>query len=172
MSLRHEALSTGVAEVAPSVNARGLAFDVVRFTLLIEAAGALLLYLLWIPRLGWRGAAWPAVFHSISAFCNAGFSTFSDSLIGFQRSPLTLVVIMALIVAGGLGFLTMEELYLDRKAAREQHRFRVSLHSRIVLMTTAVLLVLAGGRRSPCWSGTARFGRPAGVGAAAERACS
>jgi trk system potassium uptake protein TrkH len=141
MSLRHETLSTGVAQVAPSVNARGLAFDVVRFTLLIEAVGALLLYLLWIPRLGWRGAAFPAVFHSISAFCNAGFSTFSDSLTGFQRSPLTLVVIMAIIVLGGLGFLTLEELYLDRKAAREGRRFRVSLHSRIVLVTTAVLVV-------------------------------
>lgn len=141
MSLRHETLSTGVAQVAPAVNARGLAFDVVRFTLLIEAIGALLLYLLWLPRMGWKGAAFPAVFHSISAFCNAGFSTFSDSLTGFQRAPLTLVVVMAIIVLGGLGFLTLEELYLDRRAAREERRFRVSLHSRIVLVTTGVLIV-------------------------------
>ncbi|MBW3571679.1 MAG: potassium transporter TrkH [Gemmatimonadetes bacterium] len=141
MSLRHETLSTGVAQVAPAVNALGLARDVVRFTLMIEAAGALLLYLLWIPRLGWREAAFPAVFHAVSAFCNAGFSTFSDSLMGFQRAPLTLLVIMALIVLGGLGFLTLEELSLERRSRREDRRFRVSLHSRIVLVTTVVLLV-------------------------------
>jgi trk system potassium uptake protein TrkH len=114
---------------------------VVRFTLAIEGAGALALYLLWIPRFGWGEAAWHAVFHSVSAFCNAGFSTFSDSLIGFRREPLTLLVVMALVVVGGIGFLTLEELYLYRRARREGCRFRVSLHSRIVLFTTAALLL-------------------------------
>jgi trk system potassium uptake protein TrkH len=141
MSLRHETLGGASTAIAPEVDPGELAYAVVRFTLLIEAAGAVLLYLLWIPRMGWRGAAFPALFHAVSAFCNAGFSTFSDSLIGFQRAPLTLLVIMALIVAGGLGFLTMEELSLDRRARREGRRFRVSLHSRIVLWTTGVLLV-------------------------------
>ena len=143
LSLRQETLATSAAEVAPHVDPARLTRDVVAFTLGIEALGAALLYLLWIPRLGWGGAAWPAVFHSISAFCNAGFSVFSDSLTGFQRDPLTLGVVMVLIVAGGIGFLTMEELYLRRKAGREGRVFRVSIHSRIVLATTAVLL--AGG---------------------------
>jgi trk system potassium uptake protein TrkH len=143
MSLRSETLSGASASVAPEVDPRELAYAVVRFTLVIEAAGAALLYLLWIPRLGPSGAAFPAVFHAISAFCNAGFSTFSDSLMGFQQAPLTLLVISALIVAGGLGFLTLEELSLDRQARRERRRFRVSLHSRIVLWTTGILL--AGG---------------------------
>ena len=141
MSLRHETLSAGPAHVAPHVQTRGLAYDVVRFTLTIELAGAALLYLLWAPRMGLGGAAFPAIFHSVSAFCNAGFSTFSDSLAGFQRSPLTLAVVMSLIVLGGLGFLTMEELYLARRARREDRRFRVSLHSRLVLATSAALLL-------------------------------
>ena len=143
LSLRHEAASTGTQEVAPHVDPRRLTRDVVRFTLLIEALGAVVLYLLWIPRFGWGGAAWPALFHSVSAFCNAGFSVFSDSLIGFQRSPATLLVISALIVLGGIGFLTLEELVLYRRAVRDRRRFRISLHSRIVLAATALLL--AGG---------------------------
>jgi trk system potassium uptake protein len=141
LSLRQEVLSTGTADVTPHVDYRLLTRDVVRFTLIFEAAGALLLYTLWVPRFGWGGAVWHAVFHSISAFCNAGFSTFSDSLTGFQTSPVTLGVVMVLIVVGGLGFLTLEELYLRRKAESEGTRFRISLHSRIVLLTTAVLLV-------------------------------
>ena len=141
LSLRAETLSAMGAEVAPHVDYRHLTRNIVRFTLLFEAAGALLLYLLWIPRFGWTGAAWPALFHSISAFCNAGFSTFTESLMGFQRAPLTQAVVMALIVLGGLGFLTLEELWLRRQARREGRHLRVSLHSRIVLAVTAVLLV-------------------------------
>ncbi len=101
LSLRHEQLSSPGADVAPQVRARSLTRTVVRFTLLVEAAGAALLYMAWAPRIGWKEAAWPAVFHSVSAFCNAGFSVFSDSLIGFQRSPDVLIIVMLLVVAGG-----------------------------------------------------------------------
>ena len=141
LSLRHEAISTSGAEVAPHVSPQRLVRDVVRFTLLIEGAGALLLYLLWAPRLGALEAVWPAIFHAVSAFCNAGFSTFPDSLIGFQRSPETLLVVGALITAGGLGFLTMEELHLLRRARGEGRFLRLSLHSRLALAATAVLIV-------------------------------
>lgn len=141
LSLRHEALTATTYDVAPHVDFRALARDVVRFTFAIEGVGALVLYLLWIPRLGWTGAAWPAVFHAVSAFCNAGFSTFSDNLIGFQRAPLTLLAVAALIVLGGIGFLTLEELHLWRRAERRRQPFRLSVHSRLALATTAVLLV-------------------------------
>ncbi|HEY8503363.1 MAG TPA: potassium transporter TrkG, partial [Gemmataceae bacterium] len=142
LSLRQEALA-GAGEVGPRVTPRQLVRDVARFTLALEAAGAALLYLLWAPRFGWGQAAWPAVFHSVSAFCNAGFSTFSDSLIPFRESPLSLTVIMLLIVAGGIGFLPMEELYLWHRARRRGNSFRLSLHTQIVLATTTALL--AGG---------------------------
>ncbi len=141
LSLRQEALYTGPMEGAPYVDPQRLIFDVVRFTLVFEAFGAACLYLLWAPRFGWQEAAWPAMFHSVSAFCNAGFSTFSDSMIGFRQSPFSLLVIMALIVAGGLGFLTLEEIYLRYQANSRKQVFRVSLHSRIVLSTTAGLLL-------------------------------
>jgi trk system potassium uptake protein TrkH len=141
LSLRHEELVSPGGDVASQVRVESLTRTVVRFTLLVEAAGAAVLYVAGVPRLGWKDAAWPAVFHSVSAFCNAGFAVFSDSLIGYQRSPVVLVVIMALIVAGGLGFLTIEEALLWRRMRHARPSFRLSLHSRFVLVTTAVLIV-------------------------------
>jgi trk/ktr system potassium uptake protein len=142
LSLRHEELTSASAEAAPHVDVRKLAYHVVVFTLAIEGVGAALLYVLWGPDLGWRHALWPAIFHSVSAFCNAGFSTFSNSLMSFQQSPVSLFVVMLLIVAGGLGFLTLEELYLRYRQGRRRRVFRVSLHSRIVLFTTGMLIVV------------------------------
>ena len=142
LSMRQERIWSSSAEVAPDVPLDRLTRDVVRFTFGIEALGALLLYVLWAPTMGWTGAAWPAVFHAVGAFCSAGFSTFSNSLIGFQESSATLIVISALFIAGGIGFLTLEELALMRRARRRQKAFRLSLHSRLVLVTSAVLLAV------------------------------
>ncbi len=143
LSLRHEVLASNLVEAAPHINYKRLLQDLFFFTFALEAAGALLLYLFWAPDMGWTEAVWPAIFHSVSAFCNAGFSTFSDSLMGFQLAPFTQIVIIALIVTGGIGFLTLEELNLLRRARRNEQRFRLSLHSRLVLATTG-LLILSG----------------------------
>lgn len=143
VSLRHDETMIVAADNSSHIDRRRLALDIVRFTLLFEAAGAVALYALWSPDLGWHEALWPSVFHSVSAFCNAGFSTFSDSLMGYQQSAGTLLIIMLLIIAGGLGFLTHEELYLRFLAPFQKRVFRVSLQSRIVLVTTA-MLTLAG----------------------------
>jgi trk system potassium uptake protein TrkH len=141
LSLRYEAVVAGPFDAVPALDTKRLVRDVLLFTFAFEAAGALLLYAGWAPRMGPAEAAWPSFFHAVSAFCNAGFSTFSDSLMGFQRDPYTLGVVALLIVAGGLGFLTMEELLAWRRARRERRRYRLSLHSLLVLGTTAVLLV-------------------------------
>jgi trk system potassium uptake protein len=145
LSLRQERITSATSEVAPGVNVRRLTRDIVLFTLLLEGVGALALYLAWFPVMGGTGAIWPAVFHAVSAFCNAGFSIFSDSLVGVRTQGIPMLTIMFLIVAGGLGFLTMEELYLRRTARRPEGRQpaasapRLSLHSRLVLATSAVL---------------------------------
>ncbi len=140
LSLRQEAVSMNTAEIAPHVEQKHLLRNVVVFTFAIEAIGALILYLSWIPKHGFGGAVWPAVFHSISAFCNAGFSTNSDSLVSDNGNPFILWTVMALIVMGGIGFLTLEEIYLFQKAKRNDKRFRLSIHSRIVLVSTAILI--------------------------------
>ncbi len=140
LSLRAEALTVSAVGAAPHVDERRLVRNVVVFTVVIEAAGAVALWAAFRPTLGAAGAVWPAVFHSISAFCNAGFSTFSTNLVGFESDPAVLGIVGVLIVVGGLGFLTLEELALWVQARRER-RFRLSLHSSLALATTAVLLV-------------------------------
>jgi trk system potassium uptake protein TrkH len=143
LSLHHEAVTASTANVAPEVDFRQLVRSVVRFTLALEAVGALILFMAWLPRFGPVEAAGHAVFQAVSAFCNAGFSTFSDSLTGFRAAPVTLATMMALIVLGGLGFLALEEVRLWWRRRREGRRMRVSLHSRLVLVVTAFLV--AGG---------------------------
>ncbi len=141
LSLHHEATTALQADVVPEIDFRNLVRNVVIFTFVIEASGAMLLAALWLPRFSPGVALWHAIFQSVSAFCNAGFSSFPDSLMSFQSAPLTLLVIAALIVLGGLGFLTLEELHLGWNRSRGQ-RVRISLHSRLVLATTAVLIVV------------------------------
>jgi trk system potassium uptake protein TrkH len=142
LSLRHEAVATGAAAVTSDIDYRDLARAVFVFTAGTEIVGALALYACWVPSLGWAGAAWPSVFHSISAFCNAGFSTFSNSLVAFRLNEPLLLVVMALIVVGGLGFLTLEELTLWGRSRAKRSRFRLSTHSQIVLGTTALLIAV------------------------------
>lgn len=146
LSLRHEALLHASDGVAPTVDYRALVRRVLRFTFGLETVGAVLLWVAWVPTLGARGAAWPAAFHAVSAFCNAGFSVFPGGYATQARLPMTLLVTMALIVLGGLGFLTLEELSArtrrPRRAGGGRHAAWLSLHTRLVVVTTAVLLVV------------------------------
>jgi trk system potassium uptake protein len=142
LSLRAERTSVVFPHRSNQVRVWQLAGRVTRFTLRVEAVGAIVLLLLWLPHLGAR-AVWHAVFHSISAFCNAGFSTFSDSLEGFARSPLTLIAVSALVITGGLGFVVIDELRAWRTSRRRGVSKRLSSHTYAVAATT--LALLAGG---------------------------
>jgi trk system potassium uptake protein TrkH len=140
LSFRHQVLAR-TAGASEEIDLRHLLRSVIRFTFFLEGTGAVLLYLAFVPEMGWTGAAWPAVFHAVSAFCNAGFSVFPSSLAQQAFSWIALVTVMSLIVLGGLGFITLEELHV--RFARGGRRIRMSLHSRLVL-TTSVILVLGG----------------------------
>jgi trk system potassium uptake protein TrkH len=112
-------------------------------TLVIEFAGAVLLSFAFVPVLGFWPGLYSAGFHAVSAFCNAGFSLFPDSLIGFRDSALVNVTIMALITLGGIGFLVIRELHQVGMQPRQKKRGRVklSLHTKIVLVTSTILIV-------------------------------
>ncbi len=140
ISLNQQSLAANQAEPQPEVDYARVARNIVLFTVTIEALGAGGLLLLWAPRMGVEPALWHAVFQAISAFCNAGFSTFSGSLVGFQHSVPTLLLMALLIIVGGIGFLTLQELNELRKSRRERRHFRISLHSRLALVTTVALL--------------------------------
>lgn len=107
-------------------------------TVAIEAVGVLGLWLLWREPLGAAGAVWPAVFHAVSAFCNAGFSTFSNSLVGWRADVPVLLAVGGLIVLGGLGFVVLEDVR-HRWIVRSSRR--LSTQSRIALTAAAVLTV-------------------------------
>ena len=111
-------------------------------SLSVEALGAAILAAYFTPRFGFGKALWLGVFHSVSAFCNAGFDVFGflepgASLMTFQDDPPVLLTLGALVVIGGLGFLVWEEL------AERKPLGRMSVYTRLVLSTTGALL-LAG----------------------------
>jgi trk system potassium uptake protein TrkH len=149
LSLRSEMLAMAPARRDGQVEVWQIAISVTKFTLVVEAIGAILLFALWAPKLGMSEAAWAALFHGISAYCNAGFSTFSDSLMSFAHSPLTLCVISLLVLFGGIGYLTLEELlrwWRTSRKGRDGMRIRVagthrlSSHTWSVVIATLVLL--------------------------------
>jgi len=108
----------------------------------IEALGALILTLRFLPEYGFGTALKWGIFHAISAFCNAGFDIFgeissSGSLVIFQSDPLVLLTLAALVIVGGLGFLVWQDVLLNRRFKK------LSVYSRLVLLATVGLL-LAG----------------------------
>lgn len=113
----------------------------------IEGMGALILFLRFLPEFGfWKALRW-GIFHSISAFCNAGFDIFGSitpgaSVMEFQSDPVVLLTLCALIVTGGLGFLVWQEI------AEKRSFQKFSVYTRLVLLTTAALIL--GGTGMIC----------------------
>ncbi|MCX6832098.1 MAG: hypothetical protein NT028_08195, partial [candidate division Zixibacteria bacterium] len=136
---------------------KGLLWTVVVVSLLIEATGAMLLYSRFATDLPADQALWSSVFHSVSAFCNAGFSTFSSNLMNYSADITVNTTIMLLIFLGGIGFIVFLELYqfglsqtrsfLD-SLKQKRHAsylaeapFRFSTHSKIVITVSIILIV-------------------------------
>ncbi|WP_448382585.1 TrkH family potassium uptake protein [Desulfosoma sp.] len=123
----------------PSAHLGRLIGHVVLFTALIEGVGAVCLAGAFLQRMPLGEAVFHAVFHSVSAFCNAGFSLFADSLMGFHDSPVVLLTMAGLIISGGLGFLVLHE---TARALRTRKPWRrLSLHSKLAVTTTIFLLL-------------------------------
>jgi trk system potassium uptake protein TrkH len=125
---------------------------IVLFTFAFEAIGAVILFAGMDPGIAWSERAFHSLFHAVSAFCNAGFSTFPDNLAsGALKSNVTWqVMIMMLIVCGGLGSMVVEDLcqwsvaQYRKIRGKDYSRHRLRIHTRIVLVTTGVL-VFGGG---------------------------
>lgn len=113
---------------------------IIIFTFSIESIGALLLYIRFSFDMPFNQALFNAIFHSVSAFCNAGFSTFSSSLIVYKTDILVNLVIITLIVSGGLGFIVIFELFQKRGSIILVKHY--SLHTKIVLTSTLGLILL------------------------------
>ena len=109
--------------------------------IIIEAAGSLCLYLLTAPTAGWGQAAYPAVFHAVSAFCNAGFSLYRDSFVGYREDWMVNGVISGLIIIGGIGFVVIADVK-NRFFGRKTNMMHLSLHSRMAISASIVLILL------------------------------
>jgi len=117
---------------------------IILFTVVLEFLGATLLFLRFANLKGdILNSLWIAIFHAVSAFCNAGFSLFSDSVMSYRADPVIVLTMSILIVLGGLGFLVLNELYWFSKFIPSPRKFwhQLSLHSKIVLSTTGWLII-------------------------------
>jgi len=120
------------------VMAKSLIKAVVFITFVIEAIGALLLFFEFNHRLPPGKALFASIFHSVSAFCNAGFSIFSDNLESYSHNIPVILIIGFLIIFGGLGFLLIREI-LNKLRSRKS---RFSLHAKLGLTGTVILIIL------------------------------
>ncbi|WP_406686248.1 TrkH family potassium uptake protein [Rossellomorea vietnamensis] len=107
------------------------------FSFIVEGFAVLLLATEWVPEFGWKRGLYVSIFHSISAFNNAGFSLFSDSLMGYVGSPIINLTISFLFILGGIGFTVLVDLWKS-KTVRQ-----LSLHTKIMVIGTFLINVIA-----------------------------
>lgn len=114
------------------------------FTVLVELLGSIGLFLRFSMDFPPLQAAWLAMFHAVSAFCNAGFSLFANNLMDYRTDWTINLVIMGLIVLGGLGFIVAADLLSWGRARLKNSDKKLSLHSQLVGRTTLFLILLGG----------------------------
>lgn len=136
-SLRFRVLASQSFPELSMGNIFGFMKRVIFITLVIEAIGTMLLYTQFRYAYGASKAIWHAVFNSISAFCNAGFSTFANSLSNYVDNPVVVFTIVLLIIAGGIGFYVYIDYYYK---IFKKEKSKVSLHTKAVLSYTLWLI--------------------------------
>jgi trk system potassium uptake protein TrkH len=142
LSVRRRLIVQDLTSIGDIGDARRLVSGILLFTLTAEVAGAVLLWLRWRGHTGTTGGdVLLSVFHSISAFCNAGFSLFSTSLESFVGDPAVNLVIGGLIIIGGIGFPVVRTFRRQWALKRAGVRRPLNLHAKLVLVTTAWLLL-------------------------------
>ncbi|GAB1486805.1 TrkH family potassium uptake protein [Aminivibrio sp.] len=138
IKIRERILFTGGLGIDTPSGAVKLIFRILFITLIIEAAAVIPLVFVLSRSMGTSEALFHGIFHSVSAFCNAGFSTLPGGLEGFANQYILPGTVMILIVTGGLGFLVIGELWLHLT-----ERTRLSPHAVLVLQVSSIL-ILAG----------------------------
>ncbi|NLO43596.1 MAG: potassium transporter Trk [Candidatus Cloacimonetes bacterium] len=140
LNLRLENVMHSVVGGTDKIDIFRLLKSIVLVTITIEALGATLLYFVFSVTMPPSAAIYNSVFHSISAFSNAGISLFKDSLTGYVNDPLLNITIIVLITLGGIGFAVLIDLF-RYFTGRDKVR-KLSLHTKIVLMMTGAIIIL------------------------------
>lgn len=155
--------SVGAAQPAET---RGMLRRVVLMTAAIEAIGLLFLFTAFVVNRtadeSIAAVLWSSVFHTVSAFCNAGFGLHADSLERYRAAWSVNIVIMTLIMVGGIGFPVLRDLSrIVRAKVRGKDAPRLTLHSKVVLITTGLLLAAGAlGFMVTEWNGKGLAGMP------------
>jgi len=139
--IKNKVLMQDLLDISSVSDLLSMIVNIIRYTLVIELCGAIVLSIAF----SFEGyeigeAIYYGFFHSISAFCNAGFSLFNNSLENFGTNPFISFTISGLIIMGGLGFIVIKELELV--VLRKKKIVNLSVHSKVVLSTTFVLISL------------------------------
>ncbi|MDX9788705.1 MAG: potassium transporter TrkG [Desulfobacterales bacterium] len=140
VSIRQRMAMQDLFAHTPREDIYSLVKSIVFFTLGAELFGAMLLTLHWYGELGLSRALYAGIFHSVSAFCNAGFALFPDSLMRYDGAFWLNVTVCGLIVVGGIGFPVLYELQA-RLRKRKKGRTRLTVHAKTVVLTTLLLIV-------------------------------
>lgn len=125
----------------PIRNVSSLLKSIFLFTFVVEGIGAVLLFIQWRPEMKLSSAIFAGVFHSVSAFCNAGLALFRPNFMAYRGSILLNATVCSLIVLGGIGFPVVHEFINRVRHAGVRRRVALSLHSRTVLTVTLLLIV-------------------------------
>ena len=139
LGVREQVMMQDVLDSSSSEELLGLIIDIVKFTMLIEFAGAIVLTIgFYLEDYEIGQSLYFGFYHAISAFCNAGVALFNNSLEDFRFSPLIHGTIAVLVISGGLGFLVIQEIQQAFKTKKKLIDF--TLHSKIVIVTNILLL--------------------------------
>ncbi len=142
LGLRGRWIITETFTATPVPDIKSLLKAVFLFTVIVEAIGTILLFQFWRAEMDSNQALFTGLFHSVSAFCNAGFSFFSTSFMNYRGSALLNLTIMILIVVGGIGFPVMYSFASRVRRWKEMRRVPLTLHLRIVVWTTGTLILV------------------------------
>ena len=142
LSIKHRLVIQQSLSQVPHKDMFRLVKYVLRFTLVTETIGALLLYSKFVHIYSPAKAAYYAIFHAVSAFCNAGFSLYKTSFVAYQGDVMINAVMTALIILGGLGFFALADVKLLGRLTGSRTARKLSLHTKTVFTVTGVLIVV------------------------------
>jgi trk system potassium uptake protein TrkH len=130
-----------VLDISSIADLIAMVVNIIKYTMVIELVGGIILSIAFtFEGYEFGQAIYLGIFHAISAFCNAGFSLFNDSLVQFQTNSIINYTVCTLIILGGLGFIVIKEIEL--LITRKKKLINLSVHSKIVLTTSFVLTAL------------------------------
>lgn len=137
MALKDRRMMQEIFDISSFKDLKKLLYKAVLFVISIEAIGAVVLTISFMQDFSFAKSCYLGVFHSIAAFCNAGFSPFASSMMEYAHTPSILYPLIALIILGGLGFFVLVDLYDTYKSKR----LHLTIHTKVVLSLSAVIII-------------------------------